>query len=96
MLQLLHVQDAARALVRAADVRVRGRFNVGGQSSLTTQEIARTIAGVLEMPFESREITLTADTAQVTLDCSKARRVLGWAPEIPLEAGLAAMLRPGR
>jgi len=29
----------------------------------------------------------------LALDCSKARRVLGWTPPVPMEEGLAATAR---
>ena len=37
--------------------------------------------------------TSTAEVAQVTLECSKADRLLGWRPRVSIESGLAALLR---
>ncbi len=91
-LQLLHARDAALALALAAEKKAEGRFNIGGTEALTTREIAAVMAEVLGTPFESREIQLQAAVANITLDTTKARDVLGWAPRIGLKQGLAELL----
>lgn len=91
-LQLTYVTDAARALLSAADSQIDGHFNVGGELALTTVDIAREIARVLKVPFQSREVELKTCVARITLDCSKARREWGWRPETALADGLRAVL----
>lgn len=93
-LQLLHAKDAARAILAAAAKRVPGHFNIGGDRSVTTREIADTIGRALGIEGCFRETELDADVAHVTLNCTKAREVLGWTPEMALEDGLRALLRP--
>jgi dTDP-glucose 4,6-dehydratase len=67
--------------------------NIGNSEEMTVLEFAQT---VLEVTGSGSEITFvrptdarTADDPQVrSPDISKARRVLGWSPEVPLEVGL--------
>jgi nucleoside-diphosphate-sugar epimerase len=92
-LQLLHAQDAAAGLLAAARARIPGRFNMGGAVSATTCEIAQEIARAIRVPFRGSEMSLEADVAQVTLECSKSDRLLGWRPRVSLESGVAALLR---
>jgi nucleoside-diphosphate-sugar epimerase len=93
-LQLLHASDAARAILEAATRSVPGRFNVGGQRAITTRAIAETIANVLGIEGSFCETELDAEVAHVTLDCTKARGVLGWTPLVTLEDGLRSLLLP--
>jgi nucleoside-diphosphate-sugar epimerase len=93
-LQLLYVEDAARALIAAAKARVPGRFNVGGPGSATTHSIAQSIARVLSAPLTCHEIAIDADVGQVTLDCGKARAALGWTPEVSIDLGLNRLFGP--
>lgn len=87
-LQLLYVEDAARALLAAARAKVPGRFNVGGPGSATTHEIAQSIARILGASLTCHELEIDADVSQVMLECGKARSVLGWAPEVSIDSGL--------
>jgi len=87
-LQLLHARDAAQALALAAAKMPEGKFNIGGDDVMTTQDLARLIAEVTGTRFESHEIQLLASVANLTLDTSKARKELGWSPEMSLKAGL--------
>ncbi len=93
-LQLLHASDAARALLQAVSKRVAGRFNIGGDACLTTQEIAQTLARVLKTPLRHEEIQLEAEVAGIMLETAKASSVLGWRPLIDLEQGLTALFKP--
>lgn len=93
-LQLLHVQDAARALVAAAVRRIEGTFNVGGNEARSTRDLARLIAEVLGAPSDSQETELGATVANIVLDCSKARQMLGWSPRVGLRDGFSELFRP--
>lgn len=90
-LQLLHVSDAAESLALAAAKKPVGTFNIGGTEAMTTQDLARTIASVVGTPFESQETSLQASVANITLDTTKARTELGWAPKMSLTAGLSTL-----
>ncbi|MEO7100027.1 MAG: NAD-dependent epimerase/dehydratase family protein [Luteolibacter sp.] len=86
-LQFLHVRDAALALLAAAERRIEGTFNIGGTEALSTRDLVKLIAEVLDSPSESQEVELEAAVANVVLDISKAREQLGWSPSIGLREG---------
>ena len=93
-LQLLHAGDAAQALALAAEKKLEGKFNIGGAEPKTTQDLARAIAEVIGAPFESREIQLQATVANMTLDTTKSRELLGWSPKVDLKEGFAGLFLP--
>ena len=88
-LQLLHAQDAARALTAATTRRVEGTFNIGGAEALSTRDLARLIAEVLNSSSQSQEIEMEATVANVILDSTKARGLLDWFPIVSLREGFA-------
>lgn len=88
-MQLLHVKDAARAVALAMEHRIEGTFNIGGGEAPSTRELGRIMAEVLGSSSDSKEIELGAAVANIVLDTSKARRLLGWSPTIGLREGLA-------
>jgi nucleoside-diphosphate-sugar epimerase len=93
--QLLHADDAVRAIMAAATRQAAGRFNIAGSSFPTTREVAEEVSRALGMPFRGHELVLDAAVSQVELDCSKAERALGWRPLVPLRSGLRALLQGG-
>lgn len=92
----LHVEDNCRGIMAALE---RGRagevYNLGGGNERPNIEVARAIMRGLGKP-ESL-IKLVKDRLghdrRYAIDCSKAKRELGWAPEIPFEKGLEGTLR---
>jgi nucleoside-diphosphate-sugar epimerase len=98
VLEMLHVRDMIEAYLRAAEHveedGVRGEaFNFGGGEPLTLLHVVREIARAWnsatgqELPIEP-EITGPKVQSVKYLDISKARRLLGWEPQIPLFDGL--------
>jgi len=92
----LHVEDNCRGIFAALE---RGRsgevYNLGGGNERPNIEVARAIMRGLGRP-ESL-IQLVKDRLghdrRYAIDCSKAKRDLGWAPEIPFEKGLEGTLK---
>lgn len=88
----VHVRDIARANVVAlkssgADFRA---VNVGSGASVTVLEIFQKLSTILNVPMEP---TITrryrsGDIRHCFSDSSHARSLLGWEPEVKLEAGL--------
>jgi UDP-glucuronate decarboxylase len=91
-LQLLHVSDAARALAVAAQRRLEGTFNIGGAEPLTTVEMARVMADIFGVDAPVEEVPLGTAVANVVLDTTKAREVLGWEPAMTLREGFADLV----
>lgn len=87
-LQLLHVEDAAHAILLAAKKCHLGFFNIAGDESMATCEIAKRLVEGMGKPFRGREIKLEGSTARIVLDCTKARVKIGWRPCRKLEKSL--------
>jgi dTDP-L-rhamnose 4-epimerase len=90
------VYDVARACRLALDAPgAEGEvFNVGGGRRYTIREIAERMATALGKGYVAPEITgkyRVGDIRHCVADVSKARAVLGYAPEVPLEAGLVEL-----
>ena len=85
-----HVRDVVRANILAAGCEVAdGRaINIGRGRNVSIKAIAAIVGG----PVVYRE-PRAADMRHTLADNSQARRVLGWMPEIDVEAGIAELLR---
>jgi dTDP-glucose 4,6-dehydratase len=88
-----YISDQIEGLVRLLFSEETEPVNIGNPDEMTILEFAHK---VLEVTGSDSEITFveppdarTADDPQVRCpDISKARRVLGWSPKVPLEEGL--------
>jgi dTDP-L-rhamnose 4-epimerase len=90
------VYDVARACRLALDAPgADGEvFNVGGGRRYTIREIAERMAAALGKGYVAPEITgkyRVGDIRHCVADVSKARAVLGYAPEVALEDGLVEL-----
>ena len=92
----LHVDDAASGVLILADA-VRDRpdiagqaFNFAGRDRLTVLEIVRRILALTGSSLEPTVLGLdVTEIREQRVSTAKARRVLGWQPEVDLAAGLA-------
>jgi len=81
-------ESVAEALRRLLDRPLPGRLHLGGPERLDRHELGLRVARVLSLPTEGIEATREADSpaprakrpSDVSLDWSRARRELGWAP----------------
>ncbi|MBS3784407.1 MAG: SDR family oxidoreductase [Anaerolineae bacterium] len=88
-----YISDQVEGLVRLLFSEENDPVNIGNPDEMTILEFAHK---VLEVTGSDSEITFvkprdarTADDPKVRCpDISKARRVLGWSPKVPLEEGL--------
>src|SRR5688572_14478290 len=88
----LHVEDHCRAIDLAIDRGADGEvYNIGGGNEVRNVDLTHTI-----LELAGRPVTLIRPVAdrpghdrRYALDTSKLRQ-LGWAPEVPFEAGLKA------
>jgi dTDP-4-dehydrorhamnose reductase len=89
--------SVADAIARVLAGDHRGRFHLGGLERVTRFELGQRVAAVLGLPAERIEpvrqadLALTPRPADVSLDHSRARNVLGWQPR-----PLASAIRAGR
>jgi len=90
--EFLHVEDAAEGVVRAAEVMVEPLpINLGGGSEISIRELATKIAAVCG--YSGRiawDDSMPDGQPRRSLDTSRAKRLLQWAPRQDFDAGLVA------
>lgn len=91
----LHVDDVVSALVNALERGLgQGVIQIGPSECISIQDIAREIVRIsgkdIEIQFDTTKPE--GDRARCA-DYSKATRVLGWSPEVPLSEGLERLYR---
>lgn len=86
-----YVGDLAKAGVAAADAKVkRGVYNIGGGEAITLGQLLELIQKVTGATVNVRiEPPRNVDPPAILLDIDKARRILGWKPEVKIADGLA-------
>ncbi len=89
-----YVDDLIRGLVLLAESDEHLPVNLGNPSERTLLDLAETVKRITGARSEIVFEALPVDDPQVRQpDITKARQVLGWAPEVSLEEGLARLLR---
>jgi UDP-glucose 4-epimerase len=89
-----YVGDMARGVLLAGlvDEAVGGTFNLGGGEDTSINELAVQVAEVVGRPVSVRyDPPRPADIMQLRADASKARRIVGFEPEVSLREGLALL-----
>jgi len=86
------VGDAVAATIAAAERGVPGRsYNIGGGSRVSMNEVIEIIGRCARRPLRvRREAAQKGDMRDTYADTSLARRDLGFAPSVSLEAGIQA------
>lgn len=96
-----HVRDIARGIVMAMEneTAVNEDLNLGTSEEITMLELARRIHS-LAAPQHSFEVTFVpgfpSDIRRRVPDGSKAKRLLGWQPQISLDDGLREVVAAAR
>jgi dTDP-4-dehydrorhamnose reductase len=87
-------ESVARALLALLAGTQRGVFHLGGSERLSRHELGQRLARLLGLPTAPILAVRHAERAQgaarpadVSLDCTRARLLLGWSPR-PLDEGL--------
>jgi dTDP-glucose 4,6-dehydratase len=84
-----YVSDMVEGLVRLAESDERYPVNLGNPVELTILEFADRIQRLLGSNLKiSRQPLPSDDPRKRRPDISKAKRILGWEPKVPLEEGL--------
>lgn len=87
----VHVKDIVQACLKASETQAPGVYNVGGQESISMENLARLVQrltpGCTSKVCEADALDPQEDYLwEVSL--SKAREGLGYIPQIPIEQGL--------
>jgi dTDP-glucose 4,6-dehydratase len=87
----IHISDVVRGIVSAIEKDKDGTYHFSVASDRTIADIVRTICEIMGCRFE--DVTRSVDErlgqdARYWLDCSRARKDLGWEPTMAFEQGL--------
>jgi len=87
---MTYIEDAIQLLMLVESLPLSGLepVNVGNDDERSVEEIARTLARILDVPFQAEYLPAReGDPQRRRPDLARARS-LGWAPTTPLEQGL--------
>jgi nucleoside-diphosphate-sugar epimerase len=92
-----HVKDIARGIVMALDhpAAVNEDFNLGNEEEITMLELARQIYAAWggDKPFQATFVQgFPSDVKRRVPDGSKAKRLMGWEPQIDFATGLREVI----
>ena len=90
---LCYVSDLVRGVLAVLDKADELPVNLGNPEEVTVLELAQTIIRLAgsQSTIEHRELPVD-DPKQRRPDISRAKKLLGWQPEVGLEDGLARTL----
>jgi len=88
-----YVDDLVRGLILLAESGEHEPVNIGNPTEMTLLEMAQTVVKATGCSSEIVFEALPVDDPQVRKpDITRARELLGWEPQIPLEEGLKRLL----
>lgn len=90
----IHARDLTRAVTRVLDQECTGILNLGTGVETSILHLAQSLCRFkgLDPGAIRHDPAIPGEQKRSVLDAAKAAAVLGWAPEIPLEAGLEETL----
>jgi dTDP-glucose 4,6-dehydratase len=89
-----YVDDLIRGIILLAESGEHYPVNIGNPDERTLLDLAETVKRIIGSPSDIVFEELPVDDPQQRRpDITRAKQLLGWEPEIPLEEGLARMLR---
>ena len=93
-----HVSDIVRALVRIAEERLEGVYNIGTGSNVSFNETVRLLNDALGTDIEPayEPVQLSNYNYAQRADASKLREATGWEPQISFEEGVERVAEPYR
>jgi nucleoside-diphosphate-sugar epimerase len=87
----LHVDDAARAVVRAAEVEGGGICNVAAGVESSVPDVARIVLAACGRPDDDVDVT-PSPAARAVVDVTRMRELLGVAAEVSLASGVGELV----
>ena len=95
-LDLLHVDDLTDAMFRIINSDYSGTLHVGSGRGISTAEIAQLIVKMTGSSSEIEHAQIGEYVANITMDSTRAKSILGWQPRTTFEAGLESLLHQRR
>jgi len=91
-LDLLHIDDFASAMIAAVTSGFTGTVNIGSGRATGTREVAEWIVSQTGSRSVVDSRTIEDFAANITMDISKAKSLLGWQPHLKWEVGMSRLL----
>lgn len=91
-LDLLYVDDLAKAMVAVIASGFIGALNLGTGILTSTSQVARMIVDKLHSASPIEQSLIDTEVACIAMDWRHARDQIGWEPEVSLEKGLDLIL----
>ena len=91
-LDLMHVADLISAIKAVVELRPVGDFNIGGGKLHSTATLAEQIAAACGATCRVEYQDIEDDVANVLIDSTRARSILGWAPTRSFKSSLPELL----
>ena len=91
----VHIRDVVRGALLAIDQRVDGAFHFSEPSEDSIADVVRMVCKLTGCDFDKHVIMVGERQGQdqrYWLDCCKAKRLLGWAPEVKFNDGLSEVI----
>jgi dTDP-glucose 4,6-dehydratase len=91
----VHIRDVVRGLMAAVEQDAPGPFHFSVDSNLSVADVVGLVCRKMKAPFETATRTIgerLGQDARYWLDCTKARRDLGWSPRIDMAEGIAEVV----
>lgn len=92
-LDLLQVKDFSRALLQVLTSNFTGTLNIGTGIGVSTRQVAELLIRLTGSQSRLESTFIDATCANVEMDISRARSLLGWQPLTQLSDGLAEIVR---
>ncbi len=92
----LHLSDFCRAVAAAIDAPLPAGptvLNIGSGAGLSLNDLIARLEALTGRRLDRTSVPVQHDLGSSVLDIRRARALLGWAPRVGLEAGLAALVR---
>ncbi len=93
---LLHVEDAARAASAAAEADVTGIVNVAAGEEVSIARVAELTLAAAGRSIDEYDVVADGSPARAVVSIDRMRGELGWAPAVPLADGLRAIIQARR
>lgn len=90
-----YVGDAARATIAAllGNVVSGTPINIGGTETVSVNQVLEVVGDLAGRPVPIRDVaSVPGDPQRTAADTRRAKKLLGWSPQISLRQGLAAQL----
>lgn len=93
------IEDLVDALIRAGSAgSIFDLFNIGSGESYSVAELIASVqlAAGTSLPVVVEGVPRQNEIPEVVADCSRAREVLGWSPQISIQEGMRLMVATAR